>query len=52
MEILDLLTSDSVLTCVRASSKKQVLHELAKQAAELTGLHERKIFDVLLERER
>lgn len=52
MEILDLLTSKSVMTCVRASSKKQVLHELAKQAAELTGLHERKIFDVLLERER
>lgn len=52
MEILDLLTADSVMTNVRASSKKQVLHELAKQAAELTGVHERKIFDVLLERER
>jgi PTS system nitrogen regulatory IIA component len=52
MEILDLLTPDSVMTCVPASSKKQVLHELARQAAELTGIHERKIFDVLLERER
>jgi PTS system nitrogen regulatory IIA component len=52
MEIADLLTRDSVLAAVRATSKKQALQELARRAAELTGLHERTIFDVLLERER
>ncbi len=34
------------------SSKKQALQELASHAAEITGLHERTIFDVLLARER
>ena len=52
MEIADLLTPESVLTSLRATSKKQALQELARRAAELTGLHERTIFDVLLERER
>ena len=52
MEIADLLTPDSVLSPLRATSKKQALQELARRAAELTGLHERTIFDVLLERER
>ena len=52
MEINDLLTRDSVLTAVRATSKKQALQELAKHAAQITGLHDRTIFDVLLERER
>lgn len=52
MEINDLLTRDSVLTAVRATSKKQALQELAKHASKLTGLHDRTIFDVLLERER
>ena len=47
-----LLTRDSVLTAVRATSKKQALQELAKHAAQITGLHDRTIFDVLLERER
>jgi len=52
MEIADLLTPESVLSSLRATSKKQALQELARRAAELTGLHERTIFDVLLERER
>ena len=34
------------------ASKKQALQELATRAAGLTGLHERAIFDVLLEREK
>lgn len=52
MEIHEILAPDSVLTELRATSKKQALQELAKHASRLTGLHERTIFDVLLERER
>ncbi|OFX07805.1 MAG: PTS IIA-like nitrogen-regulatory protein PtsN [Alphaproteobacteria bacterium RIFOXYD12_FULL_60_8] len=52
MEISDLLGLDGVIPNLRASSKKQVIQELAKRAAEITGLPERTIFDVLMERER
>ena len=37
---------------MRASSKKQALQDLARRAGDITGLHERAIFDVLMERER
>lgn len=52
MEILDLLNSENVYVSLRATSKKQALQELAHRAAKVTGLDERNIFDVLLERER
>lgn len=52
MEITDLITPAAVIPNLRAGSKKQALQDLAKKAAEITGLHERAIFDVLLERER
>jgi PTS system nitrogen regulatory IIA component len=53
MEIEDLLlTPAHVVPRLKAANKKQVLQEMAKRTAELTGLHERQIFDVLLERER
>jgi PTS system nitrogen regulatory IIA component len=52
MEIEDLITPQSVGGPVQASSKKKNKQELSKRAAETTGLHERAIFDVLLERER
>ncbi|MGB0682642.1 MAG: PTS IIA-like nitrogen regulatory protein PtsN [Magnetovibrionaceae bacterium] len=52
MEITDLLDQDGVLAGLKVTSKKQALQELAKRAAELTGLHERAVFDVLMERER
>jgi len=52
MEIFDLLTPESVIANLRVSGKKQALQELARRAAQLTGLQERRIFDVLLERER
>jgi PTS system nitrogen regulatory IIA component len=58
MEIEDLLSSPAqVLPRLKAANKKQALQELAKRAAELTGapdrqIHERQVFDVLLERER
>ena len=52
MEISELIGPDSVVANLRATSKKLALQELAKRAADITGLHERAIFDVLLERER
>jgi len=52
MDIADLITPVAVIPNLRATSKKQALQDLAKKAAELTGLNERAVFDVLLERER
>lgn len=52
MEISDLLTTENVYVALRATSKKQTLQALAHRAAAISGLDERKIFDVLLERER
>ncbi len=52
MEISDLMTAEGVVSNLRATSKKHALQELAKRASEISGMHERAIFDVLLERER
>jgi PTS system nitrogen regulatory IIA component len=52
VEIADLITPRSVIAQLRAASKRQVLQELAKRAASITGVQERTIFDVLSERER
>lgn len=52
MDIVNLLTPDGVIPNLHATSKKQALQELAKHASAQTGLHERTVFGVLLERER
>lgn len=52
MEITDLISSETVVANLHATSKKQVLQELSRRAANVTGEHERAIFDVLMERER
>ena len=52
MEISDILSLQGVLANLKVGSKKQLLQELAAVAAKETGIHERTIFDVLLERER
>lgn len=52
MDITDLISPESVIPSLKATSKKQALQELARHAAGLTGLHERAVFDTLLERER
>lgn len=52
MDIQDLIKTESVIADLKATSKKQALQDLAKRAAEVTDLHERAIFDVLMERER
>lgn len=52
MEITDLITPSRVVAQLRATNKKQALQELAKRAAVMTGIQERTIYDVLIERER
>jgi nitrogen PTS system EIIA component len=52
MPLSDLISPESVIATLKASSKKQALQELAITAARLTGLEERAIFDTLLQRER
>lgn len=52
MELADILAPQAVIADMRAGTKKQALLEIALRAAQVTGLHERAIFDVLLERER
>jgi len=52
MEIADILIPEGVLPHLKVTSKKQALQELSRRAADVTGLEQREIFDVLLERER
>ena len=52
MELSELLAPGGVIPTLRASSKKQVLQELAARAANEAGVDERDVFTVLLERER
>jgi nitrogen PTS system EIIA component len=48
----DFISPDSVVASLKAKSKKQLLQDLSARAARVTGLPERDIFDVLLQRER
>lgn len=52
MEIAELITPETVVCNLKATSKKQALQELSGRIATVTGVSERAIFDVLLERER
>ncbi len=52
MALADLLHQDAIIPALKATSKKQLLQELAVKAAKLTGVSEREIFDVILQRER
>ena len=52
MEISDLITPARVVPAFKVTSKKQALQELSRACAEFTGLDERAIFEVLIERER
>jgi nitrogen PTS system EIIA component len=52
MDIVDLIEPRAVVPNLRAANKKQLLQEIARRAADITGETERAIFDVLLERER
>ncbi len=52
MALLEFLSPEAVAPALRVNGKKQALHELSAQAARLTGLEERTIFEALLQRER
>ncbi|MGR7994243.1 PTS IIA-like nitrogen regulatory protein PtsN [Xanthobacter sp. ZOL 2024] len=52
MPLADLLAPNAVFPMLRASSKKQVLQELAQQAGLLVDRDPREIFETLLQRER
>ena len=52
IELGKLLTPRSVVAQLRVGNKKHALQELSRRAATITGLTERRIYDVLSERER
>lgn len=52
MDVTDLVQPKAIIPSLKASSKKQVLQELARKASEVSGADQREVFDVLLERER
>lgn len=52
MPITDLVAPEAIIPALKVISKKQALQELSARAAELTGLNERAIFEVLLQREK
>ncbi|GAK32715.1 PTS IIA-like nitrogen-regulatory protein PtsN [Iodidimonas nitroreducens] len=52
MEIDDLIGPASILPGLKSRSKRQVLQDLSAHAAELIGMPERTLFDILTERER
>jgi PTS system nitrogen regulatory IIA component len=52
MEIAELLVPRGVIAHLRVSNKKAALQEIARRGASLTGIAERRIYDVLGERER
>lgn len=52
MEIIDIITPDSVVPNLKVTSKKQALQELSRRIAELADKQDRDIFDILLDREK
>lgn len=52
MEIFNFLAPQSVFVGVKAKSKKQILQFISDEAAKITQIDQREIFDSLLERER
>ncbi len=52
MALADLLQQDAIIPALKVNSKKQLLQEMASRASKLTGVPEREIFDVILQRER
>jgi nitrogen PTS system EIIA component len=52
MDIAELVSPEAVVHGLKGGSKKLMLQALGAQAAKLSGLDERHIFDVVMERER
>ena len=51
MELTDILSEESVIVCSGLTSKREVLEQLAEQAAKVTGQSARAMFDALHDRE-
>jgi PTS system nitrogen regulatory IIA component len=52
MDLSDLIEVKAIMPALKANSKKQLLQLLAERAASVTGIPEREIFDIILQRER
>lgn len=52
MPLADILASDAVFPSLKANNKKQAIQELAAHAARIAGQDSRKVFEILLQRER
>src|SRR5947208_16788036 len=52
MPLADLVAPSAILPALKVNGKKQALQELAAKAAELSGLNERAILEILLQREK
>lgn len=52
MNISEFLSPESIRADLSANGKKQVLQKLARAGAKASGADQRRIFDILLERER
>ena len=52
MSIIDYLATNQIMVGVACSSKKQLIEQLAERAAELTGLCQRSLFEIVMSRER
>ena len=52
MPLNDLVAHNAIIPALKVNGKKHILQELAAKAAELCGLNERTIFEILLQREK
>src|SRR5436189_6203420 len=52
MLLTDLVAPNAIIPALRVNSKKQLLHELAAKAGELSGQSERAILEILQQREK
>lgn len=52
MPLTDLVAQNGILPALKVTGKKQALQELAAKAAQLSGLPERAVYEVLLQREK
>ncbi len=52
MPLSDLIGADSILPHLKANGRKQALQEMCERAAIVSGLREREILDVIIQRER
>jgi PTS system nitrogen regulatory IIA component len=52
MPTIELVAPNAIIPALKVNGKKQALQEIAAKAAELTGLSERTILEILVQREK